>query len=367
MKPGHEAMKAAAIFPAQKRLELIDHPKPKSPRPGEALLRVLDVGICGTDREIATFEYGVPPDGEEYLVLGHECLAEVVEANRCTVLAPGDLAIPTVRRPCDLACAPCTAGRQDFCETGRYRERGIVRTHGFLTEFVVESETNLNPVSPAIREFAVLAEPLTVTEKAWDQLQVIAERMPRSAWKDRRLTAVILGAGPVGLLAAMKFQLASYEVFVYSRGSEREKPPLVNAIGATFVDSEANAPGSLRDICGGRIDVIYEAMGAPDLVFDVLGQLSPNGIFVFTGIPRHTNPIPIDTSALLYRLVLQNQVIFGTVNSTAANFRSAISDVTAFHDAFPGVVPQLITQRLPIEQFTGAIYEPAGIKTVIRP
>jgi threonine dehydrogenase-like Zn-dependent dehydrogenase len=175
----------------------------------------------------------------------------------------------------------------------------------------------------------------------------------------------VLGAGPVGLLAAMKFQLAGYNVFIYSRGSEREKPPLAAAIGATFIDSETNPPQSLTDLCGGRIDVVYEAMGAPDLVFDVLAQLSPNGVFVFTGIPRHTNPIAIDTSALLYKLVLHNQVVFGTVNSTPANFKAAIADVAAFHNAFPGVLPKLITRRWPVDRFADAIYQNRGIKTVI--
>src|SRR5690348_13152301 len=132
-------MKAAAIFPCQRKIELVEHPEPPLSDGRQVKIRMLEVGICGTDREIATFQYGIPPQGYEYLVLGHECLGEVVEVGKsASGFAVGDLVVPTVRRPCAPACSACATSRQDFCLTGQYRERGIVREHGFLTGFIVE-------------------------------------------------------------------------------------------------------------------------------------------------------------------------------------------------------------------------------------
>jgi glucose 1-dehydrogenase len=371
-------MKAVAVFPHQKKLELVDHPEPGSLAGDQVGIRILEVGICGTDREIATYEYGLPPQGSDYLILGHESLGEVFETGRAvTRLKPGDLVIPTVRRSCPELCPACAAGRQDFCYTGHYLERGIMGDHGFLTETIVEQEANLNLVPRALQDIAVLTEPLTVTEKAFDQIADIQSRLP---WVDRGAVdpgstrpgqvarqiqrVVVLGAGPVGLLAAMKFRAEGYDVWVYSRGSEAVKPPIVSEIGAHFIDSESVSPSELGLLCG-QIDVIYEAMGAADLAFNVLEQLGRNGVFVFTGIPRHSHPVPLNTSSLLYNLVLKNQVVFGTVNAAPCHFQSAIADLGVFRTKFPGAVRKLITNRFPIERFNEPLSSNAGIKNVI--
>ena len=151
-------MKAVAVFPADRRVAVIDHPEPRITSPTEVKIRMLDVGICGTDKEIVSFEYGTPPPGSPYLVIGHESLGEVVETGaKVTRLKTGDLAIATVRRPCDVpSCIACRAGRQDFCYTGDFTERGIKQQHGFMTEFVVEEERYLNTVPRELRDVGVL-------------------------------------------------------------------------------------------------------------------------------------------------------------------------------------------------------------------
>src|SRR5690242_18896996 len=172
-------MKAVAIFPRQRKIELVDHPEPLLSGSRQVKIKMLEVGICGTDREIATFQYGIPPEGYEYLVLGHECLGEVVEAGRDgSCLVVGDLVVPTVRRPCPSACSACSAGRQDFCLTGLYLERGSVRALVFHAGFIVAHEQNLNRVPQILRQVCMLAEPLTVTEKAFDQSSAIRSRLP---------------------------------------------------------------------------------------------------------------------------------------------------------------------------------------------
>ncbi|MGA8593881.1 MAG: glucose 1-dehydrogenase [Bryobacteraceae bacterium] len=362
-------MKAVAVFPLQKKVELVNHPEPGSLAADQVRIRVLEVGICGTDREIATYEYGLAPKGSEYLVLGHESLGEVLETGRAVArVKPGDLVIPTVRRSCPERCAACAAGRQDFCYTGHYRERGIVADHGFLTETIVEQEANLNLVPSTLRDIAVLTEPLTVTEKAFDQVAAIQSRLssirPRQAVSGQIQRAVVLGAGPVGLLAAMKFRAEGYEVWVYSRGSEAVKPPIVSEFGGHFIDSESVSPAELGSLCG-QIDVIYEAMGGADVAFKVLEQLGHNGVFVFTGIPRHSHPVPLNTSSLLYNLVLKNQVVCGTVNAAPCHFQRAIADLALFRTLFPDAVRKLITNRFPIERFNEPLSTNAGIKNVI--
>ena len=173
-------MKAVAVFPDDRRFDVIDHPEPSIVSPTEVKMRMLDVGICGTDKEIVSFQYGTPPDGSKYLVIGHESLAQVIDVGpKVTNVKPGDLAVATVRRPCDVpTCIACRAGRQDFCYTGLYTERGIMRRHGYMTELVVEDAQYLNPVPRTLRDVAVLVEPLTIAEKAVAQLWEIQQRLP---------------------------------------------------------------------------------------------------------------------------------------------------------------------------------------------
>ena len=231
-------MKAAAVFPAKKRLEVVnDFPEPKLAGANSVKVRVLNVGVCGTDREIASFSYDFPmPAGSPYLVMGHECLGEIVEAGpEVKDFKPGDLVIPMVRRPCDHPeCTACRAGRQDFCYTGDYKERGIKQLHGFLTERIVDEARYMNPVPHEIREIAVLVEPLTIAEKGLIEALQIQKRLPWGVGK-----AVVLGAGPVGLLGAMALRHAGFAVTVYSRSREPDPAAdIVKAIGGKYISSQ---------------------------------------------------------------------------------------------------------------------------------
>src|SRR5215469_13015955 len=191
-------MQALAVFPSKKSLQLLDIPQPKLQSATDVLLRVCEVGLCGTDREISSFEYGSPPLGSDYLILGHESLAEVVEVGRgVRSLRPGDLVVAMVRRPCSHPeCRPCRAGRSDFCVTGDFIERGIKDADGFLTEYAVDDEEYLVKVPKPLADVAVLIEPITVVAKAALEARAILDRLPYDAGHRRGL---VLGAGPVGL------------------------------------------------------------------------------------------------------------------------------------------------------------------------
>ena len=173
-------MKALAVFPSSREVRLIDTPEPVIAGPTEVKLRILEAGICGTDREITSFQYGTPPADSPHLVIGHEALGEVVDVGSgVTGLAPGDLAVLMVRRPCPHdGCAPCRRGRPDFCITGDFTERGIKGAHGYMTEFVVDDQRYMVKVPKELREVAVLLEPLTVAEKAAEQVRALAARLP---------------------------------------------------------------------------------------------------------------------------------------------------------------------------------------------
>jgi glucose 1-dehydrogenase len=366
-------MKAVAVFPSTKQVKVIDHPEPAISAPTDVKLRMIDIGVCGTDREIVSFQYGAPPAGSDYLVIGHESLGEVIETGPgVKTIKKGDLIVVTVRRPCDHPdCIACRAGRQDFCYTGDFTERGIKQRHGYMTEFVVDDEQYMNLVPANLRDIAVLVEPLTIAEKAIEQLWQVQSRLPWAARKDGqtpqyRHRAVVLGAGPVGLLGAMALTLRGFDTYVYSRSAPpNPKADLCAAIGAKYISSEQS---SVDDMAGqvGRIDLVYEAVGASSLAFDVMRVLGTNGVFIFTGVPGRKAPIQVDTDLLMRDFVLKNQVVYGTVNAPKQAFAAAIADLAQFRARWPDAVSHLITGRFKIEQAVDLLQKKeSGIKNVV--
>jgi glucose 1-dehydrogenase len=362
-------MRAVAVYPGERKVRIIDHPEPKIESSTQAKIRMLEVGICGTDKEIVSFEYGIPPEGFDYLVIGHESLGEVVEVGGgVSKIKPGDLVVPTVRRPCPHPdCVACRQGRQDFCYTGDFTERGIKQRHGYMTELVVEEERYLNPVPAALREVAVLVEPLTIAEKALAQLGDIQKRLPWTTSGDGHgCNAVVLGAGPVGLLGAMAFTVAGFNVTVYSRSaSHEERDDIVDAIGASYIAAETHDLEQMAKAVG-RIDVVYEAVGASSLAFEAVKHLSPNGVFIFTGVPGRKGPIQVDTDFIMRDMVLNNQLIYGTVNAPPECFAAAIRDMDTFMQRWPTAVKRIITGRYNIEDALEPLSgKGGGIKNII--
>lgn len=367
-------MKAIAVVPGRHALTALDLPEPVLQSPTGVRLRMLEVGVCGTDREICAMEYGTPPPGSEHLVLGHESLGEVVEVGpEVTDLRVGDLVVPTVRRPCPHdRCVPCRSGRQDFCTTGDFRERGIKELHGFMTEQVVDEARFMVPVPGNLREVGVLVEPLTIAEKAMIQVRLLQQRLPWTCTigpdgGHHCHRAVVLGAGPVGLLGAMKLRAEGFDTVVYSRGRPGDdRARLVESFGARFVSADAVAPSALADAVG-SIDLIYEAMGASQASFAAMSALGVNGVFVFTGVPGRKGPVQVDTDLLMRNLVLKNQVVLGTVNAGADAFAAAVADLAEFTERWPDAVHGLITGRFPMDRFQDLLLgRVQGIKNVIQ-
>ncbi|MFP2927975.1 glucose 1-dehydrogenase [Pyxidicoccus sp. 3LG] len=361
-------MKAVAVFPKQREVRVLqDVPEPRLQSPTQVKVRTHEVGVCGTDKDILEFTYGAPPPGSDYLILGHECVGEVVEVGEAVQgLQPGDWVVPRVRRPCPHAtCTACRHGHPDFCITGDYTERGIKEAHGFCAEFFVEDVAYLHRVPLELHDVAVLTEPLTIAEKALRELERIQERLP---WKLAPGRAVVLGAGPVGQLGAMALLRRGYATTVYSRSPKPNvKAEAAEAVGAPYLSSKEISPEELVRRAGAP-DVVYEATGVAKASFDAMKALAYNGVFIFTGVPAHEQPLELEGAALLRQLVLENQVVVGTVNAADLDFDAALEDLGRFHARWPGGLERLITARHPPEAFSDVVTGKkgkGGIKHVI--
>jgi glucose 1-dehydrogenase len=368
-------MKAVAVFPEARNVMVVDRAPPRLAAPDDVMLRMLDIGICGTDKEICSFEYGSPPPGQDHLVIGHEALGEVVQVGSAVEdLTVGDLVIPTVRRPCPHPwCLSCRAGHQDYCYTGDFTERGIKEAHGYMAEYVVDRERNVVRVPPDLGEIAVLTEPLTIAEKALAQVLWLMQHRP--PWLDpgtpraergRGLSALVLGAGPVGLLGAMTLSVAGFRTFVYSR----ELPPsprtdLVESMGATYASSQETGFSDLAAQIG-NIDLIYEAVGHSHFALQALPALGQNGIYILTGVPGLQAFIETDPATTMRNMVLKNQVLLGTVNAGPEAFTAGLRDLEEFRKRWPETTDALVAGRYPPEQAIELMSgRPTGVKSVI--
>jgi threonine dehydrogenase-like Zn-dependent dehydrogenase len=371
-------VRALAIFPQKRAIDVIQIPEEKIGHDRDVKIHVLDVGICGTDREIARFQYGSPPAGSDFLVLGHEALAEVVEIGAgVKEFAPGDLVVPIVRHPCQHAwCGPCRMNRPDFCISGDFIERGIKQEHGFMRCHLVERPEFLAKVPDGLRDVAVLTEPLTIAEKAFGQVRQILERLPWFPEAERPQPlkvrgdsrALVVGAGPMGLLGAMRLRVSGYKTFVYSlEPAESLNARLAVAAGCEYVSARAcELPDLQRKI--EHIDLIYEATGVSKIAFALMKYMGDNGIMVLTGVPAIGNPIPTDVDVIMRNLVLRNQLVFGTVNAGHEDHQKAITSLGVFQERWPRVLRSMIAGRYPLDSVRELLEKkPPGIKHVVEP
>jgi len=357
-------MRAVSVFPKQRELRVVEVPEPSPQGEHDVTVQVREVGICGTDREICDFHYGTPPVGDEGLVLGHEALGEVVGVGPAVrTFEPGNLVALTVRRPCeDIECMACRAGRQDFCMTGDFRERGIKHAHGFMTERVVEHEHYLVRVPHTLAEVGVLIEPLTIAAKAAVELSAILRRYP---WEPTGMNALVLGAGPIGLLGVMSLVAHNVRTFVYSlEPADSDRARLVHSIGAEYVSARDTSLSELAARIG-HVDVIFEAVGTAKVAFAALEALAPNGVCIFSGAPGGNHPIEIDLDRIMRNIVLKNQVVFGTVNASRSAFEASVQKLEQFMTIFPDAVRSLITERADLEGAPALLRQRRGIKQVV--
>ncbi|HKZ83306.1 MAG TPA: glucose 1-dehydrogenase [Anaerolineae bacterium] len=364
-------MKAIAIVPGSQTLRLTDRAEPSIAAPDEVKVRVLRVGICGTDREEVAGGRACAPEGKPELIIGHEMLGQVVEVGRSvTRVRPGDYAVFTVRRGCGQ-CLPCAMNRSDMCRTGAYHERGIWGLDGYQAEYVVDNEQYVVRVPPELESVGVLTEPLSVAEKAIDEaVRLQLARLPDAPatpdWLyDRR--CLVAGLGPIGLLAALALRLRGAEVYGLDIvDPDTARPQWLIHIGGHYVDGRQVSSDRADDALS-RMDLIFEATGIASVAFNLLDALAPNGVYVLTGIPGGNRPIQLPAAELVRQLVLDNQVMVGSVNAARDHFQMAVDDLAAARMRWGDHVARLITHRHPYADFATALGQhPADeIKTVI--
>lgn len=350
-----------AIYPGQPHSLHHRHLPAAIAGPGEVVIRPRRVGICGTDREIIESKFGEAPAGEPDLVLGHEVMG-VVESigDGVNAFSPGDLVSATVRRP--DGCPACQAGQPDMCEWLTYDERGILRAHGFMAERFVERAANLIPIPTELESIGVLLEPLSVVEKAFRQAVLIQRRI--NNW--RPATAVVLGAGPIGLLQTMLLREQGADVWTFARtAAPNPSSRIVEAAGGRYVSLRET---SFREAAFTlpNIDLIIEATGVSDLIVQSGELLGNNGVLVLLSITGSQQLISVPLDTINRGFVLGNKVMVGSVNSAHEDFVSGVARLQRFEALWPGLTEKLITARLQgLDEALQSGGERQGIKTVI--
>ena len=318
---------------------------------GDVLVDVLAVGICGTDVEITGGEYGEAPPGREQLVLGHESLGRVREAPPDAGVAPGDLVVGIVRRPDPVPCENCAAGQWDMCRNGRYTEHGIKGLDGFMRERYRSPADRLVTVDPALGDAGVLLEPASIVAKAWALVEHAARR---TAYRPR--TALVTGAGPVGLLAAMIGVQRGLEVHVLDQVTGGPKPGLVGDLCAEYHATPIEELGLLPD-------VVLECTGVASLVLAAMSRTSVDGITCLTGVSSPGGRRAVDLGGLNRELVLENDVVLGSVNANRSHYESAAAALAA---ADRGWLDRLLTRRVPLDDYREAFDRDRGdVKVVL--
>lgn len=333
-------MRAMTVQPGQPdTVQVTERPEPPESE-GTVLVEGLSVGICGTDVEIIRQGYGWPPPGSDRLVIGHESLGRVVSAPSDAPVTAGDLVMGVVRRPDPEPCPCCAAGEWDFCRNGRYTERGIKERDGYGAQLWRVAPQYAIRVDAAMGDRGVLVEPASVVAKAWEQTERIRAR---SCAPGNRV--LITGAGPIGLLAALLGVQRGYEVHVLDRVTTGPKPGLVTDLGATYHH------GDVADI-GFEPDVVVECTGVGSLVFDIVEMTAPGAVVCLTGMSSGHRNIPTNLDAINKDLVLENVVVFGSVNAAARNYTQAVQ---ALAQADQGWLDRLITRRVSLGSWNDAL------------
>jgi threonine dehydrogenase-like Zn-dependent dehydrogenase len=326
-------MRAMTVIPGKAdSAELTNLPEPEA-KQGELVVEPLCLGVCGTDREILDGVHGEPPPGRERLVLGHELLGRV--------RGTGQLVAGIVRRPDPVPCACCAKGEWDMCRNGQYTERGIKALDGYGAELVTIEENFAIPIPDDLGTLGVLTEPASILAKAWEQIDRIATRACSAHER-----VLVTGAGPIGLLAALMGKERELEVHVLDRATEGIKPEVVHELGAHYHTgditevSEQIAP-----------DLVVECTGVAELVAGAMRHTAPGAIVCLAGVAASRN-LSVDIGALNNELVLENDVVFGSVNANRRHFERAVKSLEAADSDW---LRRLITRTVPLDRWQDAL------------
>lgn len=364
-------MKAITIKSGEPQavVAMAEVPTPRLQEADDVIIRVLCVGLDGTDREIIVDNYAVFPDGKADMVIGHELLGFVAEAGQQSGLSPGDLVTALVRRPCgDEDCINCRQGHQDYCQTGNFIERGIKGADGYLSEYVLEKAEYIVGVPTECLLYGVLVEPQSIVEKVWNQTQIIQQRM---VWQPR--TVLITGSGPLGILAALTCRILGLDTHVWSKSDTNSlNASIIRDIGAHYRQAEDSAEGpyfsGLTEYVkqsGQGFDMIWECSGHAPLGYEAIPLLNSNGILALLGVTPGDGCLNLPSDRMYFEMMHKNKCVIGSVNASRHDFETAISRLRNIESKHPGILEQLQTNRLSIDEVPHFDFSKNTIKTVV--
>ncbi|MFB6189388.1 MAG: glucose 1-dehydrogenase [Halapricum sp.] len=315
-------MQAIVVRRGENEPELVEKPRPE-PEDGEALVRILRVGIDGTDQEVLEESPEEFPEGDDHMVLGHEA-AGVVEEPNGTDYEVGDTVVPTVRRrPDDGPNEYFDRGEPDMAPPGYHVECGISGAHGYMAEYVAIPEDRLVEIPRRLAELGCFVEPISITEKALEHAYA-----SRSAFEWSPQRALVLGNGPLGLVTLAMLRQEFEDIYCLGR---RDRPdPTIDVIedlGGTYIDSRETPVDEIPEAYAG-MDLIYEATGYAKHPIQSVFGLAPNGVAALVGISSPWE-FEIDGGAFHTELVVKNKALIGTVNSNERHFKRAIRTLRA--------------------------------------
>ncbi len=341
-------------------------PKPRIESPRQVLVKILEVGLDGTDYSMVRHDKKDIAEGRDEIVIGHEMRGIVEDVGSKVIsLKPGDDITMTVRRGCGL-CWPCKHRQSDYCLTGQYKERGLHKLDGFLTHHCVEEEKYVIKLPKGIEKYGILVEPLSIAEKALEQVRLVQSRIPPACghpshgwnndhWGECK-TALVIGAGTLGCLTAALLRLNGVRTFATSRTPEDSfKVQMLRKLGCDYmrVDETGKGIEKVVEKCqqDRHLDIIIEAAGASELALSIIPYMSRSSVYVLTGIPRGQQLATMDTNRLLRHIVRYNQAIVGSVNSNRTHFEMAIDDIGRINEKFGNILDRFITHRFRLQDY----------------
>jgi threonine dehydrogenase-like Zn-dependent dehydrogenase len=357
-------MFAIAAYPGRPEPALVEMPEPRAPGAGEVLCRTLQVGVCGTDREILHSREPMTPRDQPFLVLGHECLARVEAVGPgVTELTVGDLVTPLVRRadaPSDL--------RADMLAFGTFVERGIYLEHGFSSPWWLDRAESLFRVPSAIAEIAILTEPLSVVEKGVNEALLLQQaRLGPEVWSVTPPRVLVTGLGPIGFAGVLACVARGWPVAVYGRDEASSfRAQLVEELGGSYLpDAQSVAQSSNLERDG--FDLVLECTGSDEVMLATAAAMRARAIMCWLGSERLPRAKSFNLGALMRDGLIRNQLFIGCVNSAPRDFRDALQHLALLHQRMPGTLAKLITNRVaPRESLRHYTHrEPQGIKVVL--
>ncbi len=343
-------MQALAVIPGQKNsAHLREVPIPNIDD-HEVLIRSIRTGVCATDREIHEGLYGAAPSGKDYLILGHESSGVIEKVGKnVSGLYPGQHVVRTVRRPCH-SCDNCNFDLNDMCSTGNFIESGIKELDGCMAEYFKDLPKYIIPVPAELKEVSVFLEPLSVVEKAFRQARDLQQRL---VWEPR--TALVMGAGPIGLLQAMLLAERGMDVYVLARSPPGNvKSQLVKQMGAHYLSASSASLEQVMDTVG-KVDFVVEASGDSRLAFEAMRLVGNNGVVCLTSITGGNKEITIPSDRINLDYVLGNKLVFGTVNANIVDYYNGVKSLGRFMERWPEILPGMITRRIPLAEYENAI------------